>query len=79
MALKLKEIYRKNALAAARQMSASPAKVYTNKANKRVALIINSAITNNNNTQKNNEEELLEHCEDIESRKCKLLEINSCF
>jgi len=64
MALKLKEMYRKNALAAARQMSASPAKVYTNKANRTVALIINSAI-------KNNEEELLEHCEDIESRKCK--------
>ncbi|XP_060856646.1 uncharacterized protein LOC132934356 [Metopolophium dirhodum] len=69
MALKLKEIYRKNALAAARQMSASPAKVYTNKANRTVALIITSAIKNDNNTPKNNEEELLEHCEDIESRK----------
>ena len=70
MALKLKEIYRKNALAAARQIRASPAKVYTNKANRTVALVMTSAITNNN-TQKNNEEELFEQCEDIESRKCK--------
>jgi len=77
MALKLKDSYRKNALAAVKQVSASPAKVYSNTANRTVTSAIQPITTNN--TQKNNQEELIKNYEDVESRKGKLSRIKLCF
>lgn len=77
MALKLKESYRKNAVATTKQLSASPAKVYANRANRTVTLAIKPITTNN--TQKKSQEELTNDCEDAESRKGELSRINSCF
>jgi len=77
MAVKLKDSYRKNASAAVKQVSASPAKIYSNIANKTVTSAIKPITTNS--TQKNNQEELIKNYEDVESRKGKLSKIKLCF
>jgi len=69
MALKMKENYQKNATAIAKQLAASPANVYINRAGRAVALT-NASITTNN-TQKNNQEKISKDCEDVESIKGK--------
>lgn len=76
MALKLKDSYRKNALAAVKQVSAFPVKVYSNTANRTVTSAIKPITTNN--TQKNNQE-LIKNYKDVESRKGKLSRIKLCF
>jgi len=68
MALKMKENYQKNATAAAKQQTASPANVYINRAGRAVQLT-NAPITTNN-TQKN-QDKLPKDCEDVESLKGK--------
>jgi len=68
MALKMKENYQKNATAAAKQLAASPANVYINRAGRAVSLT--NAPSTTTNTQKN-QDKLPIDCEDEESIKGK--------
>jgi len=65
MALKMKDNHQKIASAAAKQLSTSPANVYTNRADKTVSLTIAPI------SQKNNQEKLPKDSENIESIKGK--------